>query len=49
MSKAEKLRAHTAECDKLADQATDPEAKRMLREAADNWRKMAEQARRHGW
>jgi hypothetical protein len=31
---------------KLTDQAKDPEAKRMLREAADNWRKMAYQAQR---
>jgi hypothetical protein len=47
MSKADEFRASAVECDKLADQAKDPEAKRMLREAADNWRKMADQAQRH--
>ena len=49
MSKAEEFRTNAAQCDKLAEQAKDPEAKRMLREAADNWRKMAEQAERLGW
>jgi hypothetical protein len=34
MSKVEEFQASAAECDKLADQAKDPEAKRMLREAA---------------
>ncbi len=49
MSKVDEFRANAAECEKLADQAKDPEAKRMLREAADNWRKMADQAQRLGW
>jgi hypothetical protein len=49
MTKAEEFLVSAAECDKLADQAKDPEAKRMLREAADNWRKMAQQAERHNW
>jgi hypothetical protein len=48
ISKAEEFRSSAAECDKLAEQAKDPEAKRMLREAASNWRKMAEQAQRFG-
>jgi hypothetical protein len=42
VTKAEDFRANAVECDKLADKASDPEAKRMLREAADNWRTMAE-------
>jgi hypothetical protein len=41
---AEDFRARGAECDKLADNATDPTAKRLFREAANNWRTMAEQA-----
>jgi hypothetical protein len=49
VSKADEFRASAAECDNLADKAKDPEAKRMLREAADNWRKMSEQAQRLGW
>jgi hypothetical protein len=48
-AKAETFRAKAAECDKLADQAKDPEAKRMFGEAANHWRAMAEQALRHGW
>jgi DNA-binding NtrC family response regulator len=47
MSKAEAFRANAAECDKKADQAKDIEAKRMFREAAENWRSMAAQAERH--
>jgi hypothetical protein len=49
MSKAPHLRTKATECDKLADKASDAEAKRMLREAADNWRAMADQAERLGW
>jgi hypothetical protein len=37
------------ECDKLADDAQDPEAKRMLHEAAKNWRIMAEHAEHLRW
>jgi hypothetical protein len=39
-------RTKANECDTLADEAKDPEARRMLREAADNWRTMAERAER---
>jgi hypothetical protein len=49
MTRAEAFRAKAAECDKLADQAKDVEAKRMFGEAANHWRTMAEQAQRHGW
>jgi hypothetical protein len=49
MSKADAFRARAAECDKAADEAKNPEAKRFLRQAADNWRIMAEQAERLGW
>jgi hypothetical protein len=48
VSKAEDFRAKAVECDKLADAAWDPEAKRMLREAANNWRLLADQAERMG-
>jgi hypothetical protein len=48
-NKSEDFRNQAGECDKLADKATDPEATRMLREAANNWRKMPEQAERLGW
>ena len=44
MSKAEYFRARAAECDELAEKATDPKAKRMLREAAEHWRFLAAQA-----
>ena len=46
MSKAEYFRDKAVECDKLADEAKDVEAKRLLREAAENWRYMAAQAER---
>ena len=49
MSKAEEFRISAAERDNLANQAKDPEAKRMLHETADDWRKMADQAQRYGW
>lgn len=48
MSKPEALRAKAAECDKKADQAKDPESKRLLQQAADDWRSMAVQAERFG-
>jgi hypothetical protein len=48
-AKADEFRARAAECDEKADQAKDTEAKRMLREAAENWRSMAAQAERHEW
>jgi hypothetical protein len=46
VSKEEEFRAQAAECDKLADHTTDPEAKLIFREAAENWRKMADQRRK---
>jgi hypothetical protein len=49
VSKVPYFRTKAAECDKLADKASDPEAKRNLREAAENWRIMAYQADRLGW
>jgi hypothetical protein len=49
MSKADDFRAKAAECDKLSNKTTDPEAKRNLCEAAANWRTMADQAERLRW
>jgi hypothetical protein len=49
MTKAEVLRAKAEGCDKKADKAKDVEAKRLLQDAADNWRSMADQAERFGW
>jgi hypothetical protein len=46
VSTAEEFRAKAAEYEKKADQAKDAEAKRLLREAAENWRSMAAQADR---
>ena len=46
MSKAEEFHAKAAECERKAEQAKDTEAKRLLREAADNWRSMASDAER---
>jgi hypothetical protein len=46
VSEAEEFHTKAAECDRLADNATDPEAKRMYRETATNWRNKAEQAER---
>jgi hypothetical protein len=48
MSKAEDFRAKAAEFDKLADEASEATAKNLFREAADNWRTMAEQVERWG-
>jgi hypothetical protein len=48
MDSAEEYRAQGAECDRLADEAQDSEAKRMLRETADNWRSLAAQVERTG-
>jgi hypothetical protein len=41
---AEAFHTKAAECDRLADKAQDPEAKRMYHEAAANWRAKAERA-----
>src|SRR5579871_319468 len=49
VSKAQELHAKAAECDLKADRAKDPEASRLLREAAASWRSMAIQAERLGW
>jgi hypothetical protein len=46
VSKTEDFRAKATECDSLAEKAKDAGAKRMLREAAKNWRAMADQAER---
>jgi hypothetical protein len=48
VSKSEEFRNKATECDRLADAAKDLEAQRMLREAANNWRTMAEEAERVG-
>ena len=49
MTRAEEFRAKAAECDRLADEAIDPDAKRLLREAANNWWLIAEEAECLGW
>jgi hypothetical protein len=46
MTETDDFLAQAAECDKLADEATDYEAERALRAAADNLRTMAVQAER---
>jgi hypothetical protein len=33
----------------MSEEAKDPEAKRMLKEAAEQWQQRAAQAERHGW
>jgi hypothetical protein len=48
MTRAEAFRAKAAECDKKADEARDAEAKRLFREAADNWLSMAIQEEQFG-
>jgi hypothetical protein len=49
VSKAEEYRAIAAECEKKAAEASDVEAKRLLQEAAVEWRTTAAQADGHGW
>ena len=49
MKRTDDFRALATECDKLADDAQDPEAKRTLHEAAKNWRIVAEHAERLRW
>ena len=49
VTRAEEFRANAVECERLAAEAIDLDAKRMLLEAADNWWLMAEQAERTGW
>jgi hypothetical protein len=43
VGKVEYYRAKALECDVLADKATDAEARRLLREAAEDWRILAAQ------
>jgi hypothetical protein len=38
VGETEDFRARAAERDKAADEAKDPQAKRMLQDAANNWR-----------
>jgi hypothetical protein len=48
MTRAEAFRAKAAECNKKANEAKDEEARRLFREAADNWLSMAIQEERFG-
>jgi hypothetical protein len=43
VGKVEYYRAKALDCDVLADKATDAEARRLLREAAEDWRILAAQ------
>jgi hypothetical protein len=47
LTTADECRARAAACDEKAEQAKDPEAKRLLEDAATEWRTMAAQADRH--
>jgi hypothetical protein len=49
VNRADDFRAKATECERLADETKDSEVKRILREAAKNWRFMADQAERLGW
>ena len=46
MSKAEEFCANATECEKKAEAAKDVEAQRLLREAAVEWRTLADYAER---
>ena len=46
MKRPDDFRAKATECDKLADEVQEPEAKRTLQEAAKNWRVLADQVER---
>jgi hypothetical protein len=46
--KAEQFRANAARCDAKAEQTKNAEAKQEFREAAENWRKLAEKAEARG-
>jgi hypothetical protein len=48
VSKAEDWRARATECEQQAAITVDPEIKNMFEQLAGYWRKMAEQAQRHG-
>jgi hypothetical protein len=47
-AKADEYRRQADECDRRANQAKDPEAKRMFKAAAEQWRSMALTAERNG-
>ena len=47
--KAEEYRRKAGECERMADETKDAEAKRNLKEAADQWQQVASVAERHGW
>jgi hypothetical protein len=47
--KAEEYRRTAQECERMSEESKDPEAKRILKEAAEQWRNMAAQADRLGW
>lgn len=47
MTNGDECRAKAAECDKKAEQAKNAEAKRLLQDAAKEWRTMAAFADRH--
>jgi hypothetical protein len=49
MTQAANFRAKAGECETNAQQAKDAEAKRLLREAAEQWLLMVAHAERHGW
>jgi hypothetical protein len=49
MTEATEFRAKADECEKKAEQPKDAEAKRVLREAAHEWRMLAAQAERREW
>jgi hypothetical protein len=46
--KAKQFRANAARCDTKAEQTANTEAKQEFREAAENWRKLAEEAESRG-
>ena len=46
LKRPDDFRAKATECDKLADEVQEPEAKRTLQEAAKNWRVLADQVER---
>ena len=48
-AKAEEYRRKAEECERLAEEAKDTEAKRNLKETADQWRQAAAIAERNDW
>ncbi len=49
MTREEEYRRNAEEAEKKADAANDQGAKRIYLDIAENWRTMAEQAKRYGW